>query len=1175
MSLTLKEAALLRADKLAGKKASPPQSPAKRGDTLHTPRGSARGDRRNDPLTKIKQFCALLTAFATDCEQHQAQSKIDKDALAYSKDESTKINTGQRGVVCLDVGGVEFRTNAATLRKHPDSNLYLLFTKRATDKTFTFFEDDRIFIDRDPKWFSYILNYLRTDTVVIPKDKEDRNALLSEASWYGLDGMKQELEKKVFEEKIEEVQELERALQQERAERQSERDRFHEREEKLVKGLLSRSPDDLGKLLDVCAAGAGGAQLQAQLQDYLKSLGGSIDTRSLRSPSATSADESIAASLSGLLDSDEDLQKIAKMQARVRGNMVRRRQQEQQGQSQAAEQPGQPEKPAEPLPKPGRSLTPTASMSSVATPTGRITPSIPPPTNTSCLNLHALTPGSPLTARSTPVPLSPTKHCVNPMLFPAPSVIGPDPIVVHQLTRELEHVRAEREMHGQSAAELENQIETQLQNSLAALMSNVSSDGEEARTHSRLKELESQLETERSAFHRAQQDAWKRQDAVNLELATLRKQKNTGQAEPAVADPAMKALERVLEFVQQQLTFTKRLHEQNASRLIHGLAIQHKHQADSARSASPERRQVVDTCVANIEQLHRDLASVREENHKNDATYAMQEHDILEQLQNATSQPAQYPQEPHGTIPHSATAVTLPVASLGGAPPVEYFQPFKPLSLSGPIGRGLHRSGSSPTVGAETRTGSPVSLPTSRVLQRFGANASVGTPTHANTENHLRSNSPLQVQSPMTNPPTQPVGTTPRFGARQADGLPQAAVPTVGTGLNSSPPPLPTARRSSPPTTVLPPTSATTSSFGRLVGQHQPLVGNTPVGAPAANSVGEWPPQSRSSLSPQRAGPLQTGVPIHSPTAVAGSTPPRTATSNGSVPYSPLPHMGGPPPTSMTVPNALASTPFNAFPPSVNSTTPQERLERSRMELDKYWKNLIQGRDRPPVEQYGNPVASPRGGLLPQGDTAVGFTTGLSPLVGGPVGQPFDNVNNKQAMFSQIEGLEAEVRATLCQQEALGWRQLTSEIPNPYASPTVADSSPQARFELRDDSPPRGYHMYTDADVATMPPANTTTMSTNNSVNSSSSSSSAPQPLHKIVPPNHPLPHSLPTIGSPLGGAPIRPPYPESPGFSRGLSLHSAPPHIGPQVGQVGRFAMHGSPRISPLTGLDAYQQKY
>ena len=68
--------------------------------------------------------------------------------------------------------------------------LHAMFSGRFDSKPV---EDGSYFIDRDGTHFRYILNYLRTGQLVVPEDKIVRRELLTEAEFYQVQGIIDEL----------------------------------------------------------------------------------------------------------------------------------------------------------------------------------------------------------------------------------------------------------------------------------------------------------------------------------------------------------------------------------------------------------------------------------------------------------------------------------------------------------------------------------------------------------------------------------------------------------------------------------------------------------------------------------------------------------------------------------------------------------------------------------------------------------------------------------------------------------------------------------------------------------------------------------------------------------------------------------------------------------------------
>ena len=90
----------------------------------------------------------------------------------------------------LNVGGHYFITSLQTLTKDKGSILNAMFSGRFDSKPA---EDGSYFIDRDGTHFRYILNYLRTGRLLLPKDELIREELLEEAEFYQIHGILEEL----------------------------------------------------------------------------------------------------------------------------------------------------------------------------------------------------------------------------------------------------------------------------------------------------------------------------------------------------------------------------------------------------------------------------------------------------------------------------------------------------------------------------------------------------------------------------------------------------------------------------------------------------------------------------------------------------------------------------------------------------------------------------------------------------------------------------------------------------------------------------------------------------------------------------------------------------------------------------------------------------------------------
>ncbi|CAD6198433.1 unnamed protein product [Caenorhabditis auriculariae] len=92
-------------------------------------------------------------------------------------------------MIGIDVGGKVFKTLLGNLAKaERTSTLYMLYTQIITG-TIRPDEHFNYFLDRDPKCFRYILNYLRDGRLILPNDGHTAAQLFAEAESLGLTGL--------------------------------------------------------------------------------------------------------------------------------------------------------------------------------------------------------------------------------------------------------------------------------------------------------------------------------------------------------------------------------------------------------------------------------------------------------------------------------------------------------------------------------------------------------------------------------------------------------------------------------------------------------------------------------------------------------------------------------------------------------------------------------------------------------------------------------------------------------------------------------------------------------------------------------------------------------------------------------------------------------------------------
>ena len=106
-------------------------------------------------------------------------------------------------IVNLNVGGQHFTTSLQTLTRDPNSMLAAMFSGRHKLETT---EDGSFFIDRDGTYFRFILNYLRNGELILPEGATFPEELETEARFYQVQGLLDELKAvktlKVLEESV-------------------------------------------------------------------------------------------------------------------------------------------------------------------------------------------------------------------------------------------------------------------------------------------------------------------------------------------------------------------------------------------------------------------------------------------------------------------------------------------------------------------------------------------------------------------------------------------------------------------------------------------------------------------------------------------------------------------------------------------------------------------------------------------------------------------------------------------------------------------------------------------------------------------------------------------------------------------------------------------------------------
>ena len=147
----------------------------------------------------------------TDAENYikQASDMLQREAARLRQEQQTIDSMSKKlehvhfsSTIQLNVGGHRFTTSLQTLTKDPNSMLAAMFSGKFEMKPS---EDGAFFIDRDGTHFRFVLNYLRTGKLTLPKGATFLDELAEEAAFYQIQGILDELVSKApqnFEESV-------------------------------------------------------------------------------------------------------------------------------------------------------------------------------------------------------------------------------------------------------------------------------------------------------------------------------------------------------------------------------------------------------------------------------------------------------------------------------------------------------------------------------------------------------------------------------------------------------------------------------------------------------------------------------------------------------------------------------------------------------------------------------------------------------------------------------------------------------------------------------------------------------------------------------------------------------------------------------------------------------------
>ncbi|OWF49548.1 uncharacterized protein LOC110451738 [Mizuhopecten yessoensis] len=138
---------------------------------------------------KLQELEELEQRRKTDYLKEREKFDIERKRFNEELERITEMNEIQEGRIKLDIGGVQYTTSLATLKKDSGSMLAAMFSGRHQLRTEA---DGSYFIDRDGAHFRYILNYLRDGGIkdgTLPSNENLWRELLTEAEYYQISGL--------------------------------------------------------------------------------------------------------------------------------------------------------------------------------------------------------------------------------------------------------------------------------------------------------------------------------------------------------------------------------------------------------------------------------------------------------------------------------------------------------------------------------------------------------------------------------------------------------------------------------------------------------------------------------------------------------------------------------------------------------------------------------------------------------------------------------------------------------------------------------------------------------------------------------------------------------------------------------------------------------------------------
>jgi hypothetical protein len=134
-----------------------------------------------------EQLQSMMKELQVDVDQ--MQNLRDKEVRSLDEDMQLihLLRHVQDRFIKLNVGGRRFQTTALTLSQSDPTSLLGSIFSGTYDVQYN--DKGEIYIDREGKYFHYILEYLRDGFVLLPEDKNIMLKVAKEAEFYGLEGL--------------------------------------------------------------------------------------------------------------------------------------------------------------------------------------------------------------------------------------------------------------------------------------------------------------------------------------------------------------------------------------------------------------------------------------------------------------------------------------------------------------------------------------------------------------------------------------------------------------------------------------------------------------------------------------------------------------------------------------------------------------------------------------------------------------------------------------------------------------------------------------------------------------------------------------------------------------------------------------------------------------------------